>query len=393
MDRTSERTRGLAILYAAVFVEIGIAMPFLPIWLAGLDLDATVIGALVALPIATKIVATAPIVSLIDRGLPPRTILVVGSFGAALTYALMPLSAGSGWLLLALLIALNAVASAPLVPSIDYMALAACRRSGSADYARIRLWGSIGFLCANLAGGVLLGRFGQQVTVPLLLTGLAIVAGLLALKADESPVPAAPRETHEQRIRLPLVLWLVIAAAALIQAGHAAVYSFGSITWTRAGLSGGTVGFLWAFGVASEIVLFAVLGRLPERWRSPFLLIGIGAGAALLRAVGLAYAGDSLMILIAVQGLHAFTFGATHYGSMLAVSRYAPDRARGRAQGTASAMTALASAASTLACGLSYDTLGAAATFLLMMPLSFTGLAAILLARQLAARTNTLWTP
>lgn len=152
----------LSVLYAVVFVEIGIAMPFMPVWLNALGLEAAVIGALLALPIAIRIVATAPLVGLIDRGIPAPRILLAGSLVLAGTYALMPAGAALGWPALALLIALNAVAAAPLVPSIDYMTLSAVRRSARLDYARIRMAGSIGFLLANLAGGAALGAMGER---------------------------------------------------------------------------------------------------------------------------------------------------------------------------------------------------------------------------------------
>ena len=44
----AERPRAGALLYAAVFAGIGVAMPFLPLWLAGLGLGPELIGALVA---------------------------------------------------------------------------------------------------------------------------------------------------------------------------------------------------------------------------------------------------------------------------------------------------------------------------------------------------------
>ena len=89
----------LSLLYAVVFTEIGIAMPFMPLWLDGLGLDAGVIGVLLALPIATRIVATAPLMSLLDRGLGPRRLILLGSLALSLTYALMPGAAGIGWAL------------------------------------------------------------------------------------------------------------------------------------------------------------------------------------------------------------------------------------------------------------------------------------------------------
>ena len=92
MPRPSGPAR-LSLLYAVVFTEIGIAMPFMPLWLDALGLDARVIGVLLALPIATRIAATAPLMSLLDRGLGPRRLILLGSLALSLTYALMPAAA------------------------------------------------------------------------------------------------------------------------------------------------------------------------------------------------------------------------------------------------------------------------------------------------------------
>ncbi|SFK37685.1 MFS transporter [Methylorubrum salsuginis] len=374
----------LGLLYAVVFVEIGVAMPFMPVWLGTLGLEPGLIGLLLALPIATKIVATRPLTGLIDRGVAPRTLLAAGSLTLAVTYALMPAAAGLAVFLLGLLIVVNAAAQAPLVPSIDYLTLAAARRAPKRiDYPRIRMFGSVAFLLANLAGGALLGALGGQVAVPLLLTGLALLAATVALSAGER---AAPRERTPERVgpppRLPRKLWLVIAAAALIQASHAAIYAFASLSWAAHGVSAPWIGALWATGVAAEIALFAGLARLPARWRNPFRLLALGGIAAAIRAVGLSLAGGDLAVLVPLQMLHALTFGATHLGAMNAVSAFAPDGARGRAQGTVGASTALVSALATLACGSVYGALGSGATFLMMAPLALSGLCLVGLAHR-----------
>ncbi|WP_232630396.1 MFS transporter [Methylobacterium sp. Leaf118] len=377
----------LGLLYAVVFVEIGVAMPFMPVWLGTLALEPSVIGLLLALPIATKIVATRPLTGLIDRGVRPRTLLAAGSLALAASYALMPAAAAVAVPWLGLLIVLNAAAQAPLVPSIDYLTLAAARRAPTRiDYARIRLCGSIAFLLANLAGGTLIGVLGGQVAVPLLLTGLALLAALVALRAGERAAPAeirppgaAPRGPAPP---LPPVLRRAIAAAALIQASHAAIYAFGSLNWAAHGVSAPWIGALWAIGVAAEIVLFAGLARLPARWRTPFRLLALGGVAAVIRALGLSVAEGDLTLLVPLQGLHALTFGATHLGAMAAVSGFAPEGARGRAQGTVGASTALVSALATLACGTVYGAFGGAATFLMMAPLALAGLGLVALARR-----------
>ena len=373
----------LGLLYAVVFVEIGIAMPFMPVWLGALGLDAGLIGLLLALPIATKVIATRPLMGLIDRGVRPRTLLVAGSLTLALTYALMPAAAAVAAALLGLLIVANAVAQAPLVPSIDFLTLAAARRSKRIDYARIRLCGSVAFLAANLAGGALLGVLGDRVAVPLLLTGLALAATAVAASGREAGPAVEPSPARGVSPPLPPVLRLSIAAAALIQASHAAIYAFGSLDWARHGVPAPWIGALWATGVAAEIALFAVIGRFPARWRSPFRLLGLGAGAALLRALGLGLADGDLALLLPLQMLHGLTFGATHLGVMAAVSGFAPEGARGRAQGTVGASTALVSALATLACGAVYRSLGGPATFLMMAPLALAGLGLVAWARRL----------
>lgn len=383
---TQDDPRGLrlSLLYAVVFVEIGIAMPFMPVWLNALGLEAGLIGALLALPIAVKIVATAPLVGLIDRGIGARRLLTVGSLSLALTYGLMPTGASLGWPVLAALIALNAAAGAPLVPSIDYMTLAAVRRSPRLGYARIRMAGSVAFLLANLVGGAALGALGERAAVPLLLTALALIAATVALVTSvEAPAPeAAPQDGT--RPRLPAILWLTIASAAAIQSSHAAIYAFGSIHWSTHGLPSAWIGTLWAIGVAAEIVLFATIGLCPARWRTPFRLLGLGAVAAMIRAIGMALVGDRLGPVIALQMLHGLTFGATQLGAMAAVSAYAPDGARGRAQGTLSSTNALTSAVSTLLCGLAYQRGGGPLTFALMAPLALIGLCLAARAARLA---------
>ncbi|TXN39692.1 MFS transporter [Methylobacterium sp. WL30] len=373
----------LSLLYAVVFVEIGIAMPFMPVWLAALGLDASVIGLLLALPIATRIVATAPLMSLIDHGVGARALLLTGSLALAATYALMPAGAGIGWPALALLVLLNAVAGAPLVPSIDYLTLAAVRRQPRLDYARIRMSGSVAFLIANLAGGALLTAMGETLAVPLLLTGLALIASAVAFTSRSVAAPA-PEHAGGLRPRLPLRLKLCVAAAAAIQASHAAIYAFGSIHWTAHGFSTATVGALWGVGVVAEIVLFACVARLPAAWRTPFRYLALGGGAALVRAVGMYALGDTLPALVGLQALHGLTFGATQLGAMAAVSAFAPDGARGRAQGTLSAANATAAAGATLLSGFAYRA-GGPLVFLAMAPLAVAGLALTAAAASRAA--------
>lgn len=375
----------LALLYAAVFAGIGVAMPFMPLWLSGLGLGPELIGALVALPILVRIAVTAPLLGLIDRGVPARRLMVAGSLGLAATYALMPASASLGWPVLAAIIALNAVGGAPLVPSLDYQSLAAVRRDPRLDYARIRLGGSLGFLAASLLGGWLLGIMGTG-SIPGFLAGLelasACAAALLLRRAEGGP----PRPRKAGRMRLPPALWLAIAAGAAIQASHAAVYAFGSIHWVSLGLAPATTGLAWGVGVVAEIAFFALVGRIPALRDAPFRLLGLGAVAALLRWAGLLAVSGLPALVVPLQALHGLTFGATQLGAMAALSRLAPEGGRGAAQGVYAACAALASASATLASGAAYRAGGGAFAFGLMLPVAGLGLVLTLAAARAARR-------
>ena len=126
---------------------------------------------------------------------------------------------------------------------------------------------------------------------------------------------------------------------------------------------------------------------LPAAWRSPVRLLALGGSAAILRAAGMFLLGDRLVALVPLQCLHGLTFGATQLGAMAAVSAYAPDGARGRAQGTLSAVNASISVGATLVSGLAYRT-GGPIAFLLMAPLAAAGLGLALASGRTARRAG-----
>ncbi|MGY2049969.1 MFS transporter [Methylobacterium sp. JK268] len=369
-------TLRLGLLYAAIFAGIGIAMPFLPLWLASLGLDPGLIGLLAALPIGVKIGATAPLMALIDRGLPARRLLVAGSLGLGLTYATMPAAAALGWPALAGVIALNAVAGAALVPAVDYLCLAAVRRDPRLAYARIRLGGSLGFLGSSLAGGWLLGLVGERAGVTAFLAGLGLVsAGGAALLVPRGAAASAPPSPEAgagpaRAPRLPAALSLAMASAAITQASHAAVYTFGSIHWAGLGLSPPQIGAAWATGVVAEIAFFALVGRIEGLRDAPFRLLVLGAGTALLRWAGLIATARVPEAVLPLQVLHGLTFGATQLGIMGALAQFAPAGARGRAQGLYAAAASLASAAATLASGAAAREGGPLLALTAMVPLA-----------------------
>ena len=152
--------------------------------------------------------------------------------------------------------------------------------------------GSVAFLAANLAGGALLSgaRREPRGAAPAHRPRADRRRGRLR-EPRCGPVRAAlPKRVPTAPARPALKL--CIAAAAAIQASHAAIYAFGSIHWTALGLSTAPSARSGASGSCPRSCC-SPGRRARRRWRSPFRLLALGGGAALVRALGLYLVGDS----------------------------------------------------------------------------------------------------
>jgi PPP family 3-phenylpropionic acid transporter len=125
------------------------------------------------------------------------------------------------------------------------------------------------------------------------------------------------------------------------------------LDWRAKGLDAASIGGLWGL---AEIALFAVSARFPQRVGS-LGLIGVGAFGAVLRW-GVMSFNPPLMLLPMLQLLHAFSFGATHLGSMQLLARRAPARQFATAQGDFATVLALVMAGGMALSGALYADLG-----------------------------------
>lgn len=376
----------LAALSAASFAGIGVYMPFFPLWLEHRALTPSEIGFVLAVPIVVRIVATAPLMAWVDRGAGVRRLMIFAHLGLVAIYA--ALGWAEGVPAIALLVALMAVAQAPVIPTADLVVMDAVRDRSGLDYGRIRLWGSIAFLAASLAGGSLLGALDPDMVIGVLAAlaaaGVAVSFVAVPVRIGSGNPARASIAPGAGRQRFPVSLRYVVASAALIQASHAAVYAFGSIHWRDAGVSSPTIGALWAIGIVAEIVVFACFGRVVGQRQAAFRLLAIGGGAAALRFAAMAFE-PGLLATFALQSLHGLSFGMTHLGTIAALAWLAPETGRARAQGVLGAVLATATATATALSGLIFRDAGTW-VFPAMAPLALAGLACALLASRAAAR-------
>ncbi|MBI3435144.1 MAG: MFS transporter [Proteobacteria bacterium] len=369
--------RAIALFYAAQFAVIGVQAPFLPIWLDARGFDAGSIGLALAAPMALRVLIVPPAMRLVDRLAVTRIAIVAAAGLAALSYALAGSMTARGPLLAAAIAAMTLFALT--FPLGDAYALRGLAERGRA-YGPVRLWGSVAFMAANIAGGLSLGVIAADHLIWIIfgtVTATAVAGAMLAPGARDL-ADGAGQAAGQLLWRIP-GLSATLAAAALVQASHAVVYGFASIDWSAKGYGGTTIGALWALGVVAEIVLFALSARLPG-WLAPLGLVALGACGAVIRWTIMAF-DQPLALLPFLQLLHALSFGATHLGTLQFIARAAPARMAARAQGAISVALGLAMALAIALSGLLFARFGSLA-YAAMALMALAGLACALAARR-----------
>lgn len=367
----------LALVYAALFLAAGWHVPLYPVWLSASGLDPVQIGFVLAASQIVRLVATPAGTRLADRHGSLKTGIVVASIATICALAL--LGSVGGFVPLLIAAALLGAVSAPLLPMIDAYGLKGLALRARA-YGPVRLWGSVAFMAANLSAGLMLATIAPSNLMWLIFAGnctVVIAAFMLVPLPRDEPLPrSAPRHSH---LRQPAFLAIAVAVS-LIQASHAVYYAFSTIEWTSKGYGGATIGVLWALGVAAEIVLFAFAPRFPQSI-APVTLILIGAAGGIVRWTTTAF-DPPFVVLAPIQMLHALSFGATHLGAMMFLSRNAPEGSRATAQGDVATASTLMMAAASALSGILYAANGAYA-YLAMTAVAAGGGAFALLAARL----------
>ena len=279
-----------SLYYAALFLVVGLFMPFWPAWLESRGLDAGQISVILSVAIWLRVLANPVMAHFADRTGAHRTIIMISAAGAAGVYLLFSFVHGF-WMLFAVNI-LASILFMALIPLGENLASRSAAPYGF-DYGRVRLWGSLTFILSAYAGGAVIERTGDFV-IPWMLAG-ALACALLAASG-------LPQQRSRERIpshgRFPAVVLLrnrtfliFLAGGSLLQASHAVLYMFGTIHWRAAGIPDGVIGALWAEGVIAEIVLFAFSGAVVARL-GPIRLMLIAALAGIVRWTVLAETTD-----------------------------------------------------------------------------------------------------
>ncbi len=356
----------LALFYGTSFGLIGSHLPFFPVWLKAVGIDASWIGIITAVPAVTRFTILPVITTLAERRRSLRGAMIITSFATALGFALV----GTQHLapLVFLAYALTACVWTPMVPLTDAYALRGVARYGL-NYGPLRLWGSAAFVVGALACGLLVEVIAPRHLIWAITTGAALstIAGL-GLKPLDHPKPIGVAAHGDGALLRNRGFLAVIVAAALIQGSHAAYYTFASITWQGAGLDGLTIAGLWVLGVLAEIVVFALSPRFTLQ---PSTLVVIGGLAAVARWLITAQE-PSVAVLSVVQLAHGLTYGLTQVGTMGLLVRHVPAHTMARGQGYYAACSGIVASSTSILSGAVYAHYGQG-VYYVMAAMAFSG--------------------
>ncbi len=328
----------LSLYFAAVFTVVGASLPYLNLWLADVGLSISEIATIAAVTPLVRMIA-GPLVSLAaDMARAHRTILIVCGWCWAAAWVLQSTSTTFRSALIAQI--LVTIAAAGLSPLIEAITVSSARMAG-VDYGRVRVWGSIAFIAASIAGGWLVDWRGIGAIIWLLVAGAGLTAlaghGVPRLDGGVAPTRRIGLADTLALVRAPEFL-LFLLATGLAQSAHATLYVFGVIHWKSLGISNGWCGALWAVSVLVEVAIF-FWGSTYLRQVSPIALMLSGAIAATIRWALMAL-DPPLPMLVVLQALHGLTYGAMHLGAIQFLSRAIPEAQGGTAQGLYALVTA-----------------------------------------------------
>lgn len=317
--------------YLFYFAALGALLPYWSLYLQSLGFSSQKIGELMALLMATRILAPNIWGYIADYSGRRMTIIRLASLLAALAFSTVYLN--HSYLALAGMMITFSLFWNGTLPQFEVITLTYLDLEKKPHhYSRIRLWGSIGFiLSVTLLGPVL-----DHVSIGLLPTViLTLMIGIwfLSLTVPESNIYHYHSSDHRPLWKIlqePEIL-IFFTIAFLMQASHGPYYTFYTIYLEEYGYNRSLIGSLWALGVMAEVGIFLSMHRLlPSLGVRPILLGSLLFASLRWLLVGLFP--SYLLIVIFAQLLHAATFGAFHAAAIDWVYYYFSGIHRGRGQ-------------------------------------------------------------
>ncbi len=330
--RTAVVLRGsfpaLAALYLLLFGSFGAEAPFFPLFLQSRGRTAAEIGLILAAGTVVRL-SFGPLVGIVaDRVGIRRTLGVTTIAAGVIGFCYL---AASSFVALLGVSMLHATVLTSLTPLSDALSLAASAREKTFAYGWVRGIGSGGFVLATLASGAIVAAFGlSSIIVIASVMILLMVLPLPWIASPERTAGGAPLAGVVALLAIP-AFRRILLVGGLVIGSQSMSDTFAAIHWRSAGVSPAIVGALWAEAVASELVVFLLVGPLLLRRIGPNRCATVGALSGIVQWGALASTADPALLVLS-QPLHGLTFALTHLSCMTVISATVPAERAATAQ-------------------------------------------------------------
>jgi len=321
--------------YWFYFASLGVIVPYWSLYLQSLAFDAKEISELMAILMATKIIAPYIWSWIADHTGHCMKIIRLGSVVSAIMFIGVFVHSSFWWLALVMLLFSffwNATLPQFEANTMNFLG------EDTHRYSVVRLWGSLGFVVAVIVIGSLLDDVGYQL-VPISIFVLYIFISVFSFMVKDAKHEISNTQDGSifTALKEPHIIALLLICF-LMQMSHGPYYTFYSIYLKQFAYSSTTLGWLWALGVISEIILFLFMQQLMPKYGPRLLMI-----AALLltsiRWLMIGFFVENLSMMIVAQCLHAASFGLYHAVAIELFHRNFKGKLQGRGQALYSAVS------------------------------------------------------
>ncbi|MEM5496148.1 MFS transporter [Paraglaciecola mesophila] len=319
----------LSLTFFLYFGQLGVLVPYLGVFLDGRGFSSQEIGELFALITLMRIIGPNLFAAFADKSGKSLRIL---QFGAFLTFATF---CSIFWLNsfwgLTVAFGLMMLFFTAIAPQTEVITLGSVRGDAT-KYSHVRLWGSIGFIVLTVLAGKLIDVFSSE--APIYISG-AVLLGLFLVTLGLKEASASERtltggESIWKKVRTKVFIGFIVSST-LIQVSFGPYYGFFALYARDLAYTGQETGALIALGVAAEVIIFLLAGKLISRFGVKRTLL-VSMLLTALRWHLLAVAAQHWPALVVSQMLHAFSFGLIHAASINFIHHYFGHQFRSQGQ-------------------------------------------------------------
>jgi len=346
---------GVSSFYFLHYATLGIIFPFAGYFFKEVGYSGTEIGLYLAIFPLAKFSITNIWTQLFANS--KRKHLFIAVCILISSMSLVPLAFVENRLIVGLLLMMFAFSRAGVIPVMDSIAIS---MDAYIPYGRLRLFGSIGFICTSITAGILMDRFGIYAFIWTFMTAglLSIIPSLFVNFSVDAlkPTKKSDRKLNPELRVFFLGLMIYLTSFAFLS-------NFFNIKVAEAGYSQTWAGYMWSIGVVSEIVFLYNQERILKIFNVK-TLIALSMLVGGMRYLIIGYT-DSLFLLCFTSAFHGLAYGSFHIGVMRYIRTCVPDRIKLKAQSMYSGVGyGLGSIAGSSISGIIYDMGGLKSVFI-----------------------------